>query len=144
MCVHSLIKRYNGKVNTLHWLFLTCVWYVLDTCWNNTLNLKQCSTAGIKVVHGQVKMENGFGDPDGWFRHPWSLDKNKQAMVIMLFTLFILSSKVKVVMNHLNVQGQNNVMVNVVKNHPRVQGQYNMARSSNNFITKVKVIRKVN
>mgnify|MGYP000229972595 FL=1 len=33
MCVYSLIKRYNGKVNTLHWLFLACVWYVLDTCW---------------------------------------------------------------------------------------------------------------
>ena len=58
MCVNEQIRQYDGTVNTLHWLFLGCVWYVLDTCWNNILNLKQCSTAGIWVVHGQVKMKN--------------------------------------------------------------------------------------
>ena len=33
MCVYEQIRPYNGTVNTLHWLYLACVWYVLDTCW---------------------------------------------------------------------------------------------------------------
>jgi len=47
MCVNEQIRPYNGTVNTLHCLYLACVWYALDTCWNNILNRKQCSTAGI-------------------------------------------------------------------------------------------------
>ena len=46
-------KSEHGTVNTLHWLYHACVWYVLDTCWNNIFNRKQCFTG----VHGQVKMK---------------------------------------------------------------------------------------
>ena len=31
--VYEQIRPYDETVNTLHWLYLACVWYVLDTCW---------------------------------------------------------------------------------------------------------------
>ena len=66
LCAYTNKSDHTTVVNTLHWLYLACVWYVLDTCWSNIFNRKQCSTAGIKVVYGQVKMKNAVLQVAKW------------------------------------------------------------------------------
>jgi len=60
LCIYEQIRPYDGTVNTLHWLFLACGWYVLDTCWNNIFNRKQCSMVKMKNGVVQIAKINGW------------------------------------------------------------------------------------
>ena len=53
MRVYEQIRPYDETVNTLHWLYLACVWYELDTCWKRLLYhpMKTPSCAYVMLLH---------------------------------------------------------------------------------------------
>jgi len=49
---YEQIRPHNGTVNTLQWLYLACVWYVLDTCWKHeVLVVSSNENAKLRLRH---------------------------------------------------------------------------------------------
>ena len=81
MRVYEQIRPYDETVNTLHWLYLACVWYVLDTCWKREVLVVSSNENGdlrlrhvyllhaVNILYFRKRLLAIFGSLDKSYSH---------------------------------------------------------------------------